>query len=309
MHTSSCPSCKREDVIFVDEANMCPIKQKILTKRALVKAGLPKEKFDEEINKLNDKDNAILKTKYQKLEKSLIKKFKNENRSKKSPKEDLSDSDSEKTEDMITEIHEVERKITFMMSEIAKAKVIIEQYDRKLTRRLERKRRAKMEFLRASQAQQFESPLEERKINDAESLEINESLQSEFKESDLIPESPTINKFPSQGGFRLIDIIKTVQSIEEQKMNEDENDSHLSPEPINEHDNVGIKSACSVADSYIADYNQENERISTFKRGPISENQDERILGSRGNIEMLLKLTNKGIFTSISYNSVCLTYI
>lgn len=273
---------------------MCALKTKILTKRALVKAGLSKEFFNDEVNRISAADNAALKNKYQQLEKQLIRKFKNDKRKARSSKDYYSDSDSEKTEDMISEIHEVERKITFMMSEIAKAKRIIEQYDVKLTRRLEKKRRARMESLKASQAQQPESNLQEPKYEEYDALLSNEVAQDEPKEAEVHLKSPKIDKFPSQGGFRISDFIKNTNSIEEDKAEEDNLNLRLDQEQTNEQDNLVIKSACSAADSYIGDYNQENERTLPMKRGPISENQDVKMLRSRYDTELLPRITNKG---------------
>lgn len=146
LNEGSCPSCKREDVIFVPENKLSPLKHKIMTKRRLLEAGIQRDTFIDELEGVKANDDDTYKSRYRQIEKYYLRKHKHDKK-RKARKEEYpySDSDSADTDQMIREVQEVERKITFMMSEITKAREIVEKYDRKLTRRLERKRRRRLQ--------------------------------------------------------------------------------------------------------------------------------------------------------------------
>lgn len=147
LNENSCPSCKREDVIFVPDDKLCAFKHKIMTKRRLLKAGIQKEDFIDDIEGVNtsNEQNAIIR--YAQIEKQYLRRLKKKNRKDddKLKISDLSESDSEDTDKMIQEVSEVERKINQMMAEIAKARMVVEKYDKKLTRRLQKKQRIRQE--------------------------------------------------------------------------------------------------------------------------------------------------------------------
>jgi len=113
-----------------------------------------------------------MKSKYKQIEKYYLRKLRHGKRGKNLDRDKLKDSwqdvdsDSQETDEMIKEIHEIEQKITLMMSEITNAKKIIEMYDKKLTRRLEKKRKMRRE-------QQLHREIEESKyMNEQENLEF-----------------------------------------------------------------------------------------------------------------------------------------
>ncbi|CAI2383675.1 unnamed protein product [Moneuplotes crassus] len=197
LNESSCPICKRDDVIFVDEDKICNFKAKLQTKRNLLKAGVKKEKFNEEINKIKeDSDNT--KKKYSQLEKKHLRlqKRREKRREKYGAAEDMvsQDSDSEDTEQMIIEVKQVEKRITYMMSEIAKAKKIIEKYDKKHKKRLEEKRQRDEQ--RATSGQNDSQSIQD-ELSDAAFLVLDKALEDLGKKEKL-GESPSDLKLERQ---------------------------------------------------------------------------------------------------------------
>ena len=148
LNENSCPSCKRGDVIFVDEDKICAFKVKLRTKKNLLRAGVKKEKFIEEIENIKGEE-GNMKSKYNQLESKHLnlQKRREERREKYGTFDDFidPDSDSEDTEQMISEVREVEERITYMMTEISKAKKTIEKYDQKLTKRLQKKHQRRLQ--------------------------------------------------------------------------------------------------------------------------------------------------------------------
>lgn len=110
------------------------------------------------------------------------------------------DDESEDTDQMIEEVQEIEARITFMITEIAKAKQIVEYYDRKLKARIEKRRRRQIEeHMRLAKEQQ----------------EAQAERQTDQKEEE---EKETPNPEPQD---RLIKIPKAktlAQLIEEQEL-------------------------------------------------------------------------------------------
>jgi hypothetical protein len=165
LNENSCPSCKREDVIFVTDDKICAFKHKILTKRRLIKAGVERNDFIEDIEGVNTaiEENTI--TRYAQIEKQYLRRLKRRNKKDDDLLKisDLSESESEDTDKMIQEVSEVERKITTMMAEIAKARMIVEKYDKKLTKRLQRKQRVRQEKREKRRKEAEENNIEEEK--------------------------------------------------------------------------------------------------------------------------------------------------
>lgn len=164
LHTNSCPSCKRTDVIFVNEQDHCPIKEKIRVRRSLLAAGVEKAKVAEELNAATSANADVLKMKYRQIETRLLSKH------KRAQKQADSDSDDVRTEDIAVEVRALEQRITYLVMEISKAKNLLEAYEGKLTRRLQRKQKQENELKAEREAllnpnervQGFEQPPEDR---------------------------------------------------------------------------------------------------------------------------------------------------
>jgi hypothetical protein len=128
---------------------MSALKARILTKRRLKEAGVKPEKYHEQMKEIKGTDESQ-KEQYQKFEKKLVRLQKRKDDRKARYKEEYSygpesDSDSEDTDQLVVEVQKVEQNIKYFMSEIAKAKKDIDKYDRKLTRRLQKKHRRRLE--------------------------------------------------------------------------------------------------------------------------------------------------------------------
>lgn len=129
------------------------------------------------MNGVKGNTDETLKTRYLQIEKYYLRK---EKKRKSKDKYDQLDSDSEDTDQMIMEVHEVEKKITYMMNEIAKAKLIIEKYDRKLTRRLERKRLRRLAEKQKQQEERVKQGLPARDENMTDNERLEEAVYAEL---------------------------------------------------------------------------------------------------------------------------------
>lgn len=159
-----------------------------------------------------------------------------------------SDSDSEDTDQLVVEVQKVEQNIKYFMNEIAKAKKDIEKYDRKLTRRLQKKHRRRIEDRRRIEEERkrlgIEAPKQmtmKEELEEAAFNAIDQAL-NDFKKNDKdyvdYYESPQEQKRESQP-MRLRDYDdaprKQPQSVTINLQDDEENEMIKPNEEIKEY--------------------------------------------------------------------------
>ena len=224
LSSKTCPSCKRSDVIFVDKSKQNPLKAKIINERKGRRNRKMRKKAREARESSKSEEIEVINQ-----QPEMAKQPKPEQ------KENL--SDSEDTDQMIEEIHEIEAKITYMMTEIAKAKQIVEHYDKKLTRRLEKKRKRKIleqqKKLEEEKAQQEQLQNFEREEirQDIEVVDINEEVKAAEK-----PKGRTLAELIEMQEKETP--VKDIQIIEEDKVGESAKDQ-ANIDYTDEHQDLG----------------------------------------------------------------------
>lgn len=176
------------------DSTVSALRTRILTKRRLKEAGIKPEKFVDQLKEFKGTDESQ-KEQYQKFEKKLMRLQKRKDERKARNKEEYSyppesDSDSEDTDQLVVEVQKVEQNIKFFMNEIAKAKKDIEKYDRKLTRRLQKKHRRRIEDKRRIEEERkrlgIEAPTQmtmKEELEEAAFNAIDQAL-NDFKKND-----------------------------------------------------------------------------------------------------------------------------
>lgn len=220
---NNCPTCKREDVVFVPDDKICALKQKIITKRNLRDAGIEDDDFIDEIESAKGNNDEALKSKYKRIEKDHLRKRKHKSKKKaknQRKKKYGPDTDSEDTDEMIMEVQQVERKITFMMNEIMKARLIVEKYDKKLTRRLDRKRQRRLEAKKRKEEERLSQGLPAQNPNPTQEELIEQAVYAEL---DRVMDERQLRTQAAQAEFK-------------QGMTEPSMDPQMLPSPMDEID-------------------------------------------------------------------------